>query len=141
MPKETVYEVQVDKSFYDEIKKCDNTICKCIVESNNAFLNRLWLDVQTNKYSHFDVKRFSKVFCGVENALQGDECFEELWEQVKYFNLYDAIAVMALSEDLFEQFGFYEKISFEKEVYVAKIKDKAGMKNALVKLILKKIIN
>ena len=139
VPKETVYEVQVDKEFYQEIKKYNNDVSSCIVASNEAFFYRLWEDVKGNKYSHFDIKRFSKVFCGDEDILDGTEEFDALWAKVKGFNLYDAIAVLAVVEPMFEDFGYYEKVIDDKDIYIAKVKDKTLLVDTMKSLILKKI--
>lgn len=144
VPKETIYEVQFGHDFYDFIASIDNNLAKCIVDTNKLFLENLWNSVRNGDYSHFDIRRFAKIFMGKDYKLsrreiKGRDNFEEIWPKIRYFNLYDAISVVAASDEVFKIYGHFEKIIEEQEAFVARIDDVDGFRKYMTDLIIEKL--
>lgn len=136
VPRDTVYTVQIDKTFYDVLQSRNNVIANVLAASNKMLVSVLWEDIQRGLYSHFDVRRFAKVFIG-ENftirsrIISAHDDFENVWNKIKYFNLYDAVTSLAVDEDLFAKGGYYEAVNEKDQVYVAKISQPDVIKKIL----------
>lgn len=127
VPKETVYEVQVSKKFYDDLAFGNNAIGQSMYLANRCFIEFLWKTVKKGDYSHFDVKRFLKVFMGNDYKIRSrkvtaQSSFEDIWNNIRYFNLYDVLSALAVIEDEFNG-GYYERLHQDKNIFVAKVKD------------------
>lgn len=143
VPKETVYQVQVTKEFYETLGASENPIAQSMYLANRKFIEFLWNSVKNGNYSHFDVKRFLKVFMGDEYHIRSRKVgakssFADIWDNIRYFNLYDALTVLAAFEDEFEG-GYYEQLRNGKNIFVAKISDADMLRNILYNTILKKL--
>lgn len=143
MPKETVYQVQISKGFYDEIEKSDNLLAQALWQANYQFLGYLWLTVKRGEYSHFDVKRFAKVFIGNDftirsRVITARSAFAEVWQKIKFFNMYDALTALALTEDIYEPTGYYERLG-EKNIFIAKIRDADMLRTKMCSIIKQKL--
>lgn len=126
VPKETVYQVKVGKDFYVKLKNAGNIISKVLYSCSRQCMENLWNEVKNGQVSHFDLKRYIKVFIGSDywacsKTITKESTFEEVWDKVKYFSLYDALAALAVSEREFLAGGRYEKLDEAKEVYIAQI--------------------
>lgn len=140
VPKELVYQLQVGRNFYEKLEQLKNPVAKAIAESNKICLEALWNSVKAGDFSHFDLRRFAKIFMD-ENykissrQLNAHKAFSEIWPQIKYFNLYDVLTVVTAAEKYFKQFGKYKRISENYSVYEPEIEDKAAFMTALDELI------
>lgn len=128
VPRETVYQVQVGHDFYDQLQENGGSLGKVMVLSNQKLLEMLWEDIHCGKYSHFDLRRFCKVFMGKDYQIKSGEIqpfedFSDIWPKVRYFNLYDAVAALAMQEDLWLRGGYYQQLKPNQQVFVAKIND------------------
>lgn len=144
VPKESVYQAQLGRDFYEKIAEINGMLAKCICESNKSFLECLWNSVKAGDYSHFDIRRFAKVFMGEEykissRELSGRDDFAKVWEKIRYFNLYDPMAVIAAVDSLFKTYGHYERICETARVFEAKIDDADGLRQLFKDLIFSKI--
>lgn len=139
VPKETVYQARVCKDFYERLKNIDNLISKVLYSTSRQCMENLWNEIKSGRVAHFDLKRYVKVFMGSDYPLrQGGitlhSNFDEVWEKVRYFSLYDAIAALVVSKDDFKEGGIYEKLPGKNEVYLAKITDADIIRDKLYRM-------
>lgn len=144
VPKETVYQAQVGHDFYDKMTEYKNPVAGCIYDASKMFLENLWNSVKAGDFSHFDVRRFAKVFMGADyklsqRELNGHDDFATVWAKVKYFNLYDAMAVIVAVDDLFAKYGHLEKVLENRKVWIAKIDEVESFRQLLYDLMAEKL--
>lgn len=146
VPKEVVYQVQVERGFYDRLEALKHPVAQAIVAGNKKCLENLWKSIRSGDYSHFDLRRFAKVFMGEDYKLSsrkisGKMSFEEIWPKIKYLNLYDPLAVLVAADEAFQPFGRTPRQSEKYMVYQTLINDAEGLRNFLYDLILGKLDN
>ena len=122
VPREIVYQVQVSAGFYQELGKRKNLLAR----------------------THFDIRRFAKVFLGEgykisERAINAHMSFAEVMPKIKYFNLYDVLTVLLTSEDRVRPFIGYERVAADKNVFVPVIKDVDGLRSEMLNLLSDKL--
>lgn len=124
VPRESVYQVQVEHDFYDRLEKTPHLLAQVMLLSNKKLLEMLWEDIHCGGFSHFDIRRFTKVFMGANHGdIKACEDFSTVWPKIRYFNLYDAVALMVLDKEIFDKAGYLEACPESKNVLIAKIKD------------------
>lgn len=124
VPRESFYQVQVKRDFYDCLSLIPHLIARILLASNKKLLEMLWEDIHCGRFSHFDILRFAKVFLGEErNLIKPQEDFSSVWQKIRYFNLYDPVAALVLDEKLFSKAGYFEPCRNNKNVLIAKIAD------------------
>lgn len=124
VPRESVYQAQVKRDFYDNLALIPHLIAQILLASNKKLLEMLWEDIHCGRFSHFDIMRFAKVFLGEERGLiKSQEDFSSVWPKIRFFNLYDPVAALALDEELFSKAGYFEPCRNNKNVLIAKISD------------------
>lgn len=144
VPKETVYQAQVGHDFYEKMTSYKNPVAGCIYDASKMFLENLWNSVKAGDFSHFDIRRFAKVFMGDDyrmssRKLSGHDNFATVWSKVKYFNLYDAMAVIVAVDDLFANYGHWEQVLDNRKVWIAKIDDVEKFRVLLYDLMAEKL--
>lgn len=132
VPRESVYQVQVRRDFYDRLENIPHILAQILLISNQKLLEMLWEDIHCGRFSHFDIERFVKVFMGSDDGgIKACEDFSSVWPKIRYFNLYDAVALMVLDKELFEEAGYFEPCRKSKNVLIAKIKDADAIRQRL----------
>ncbi len=132
MPRESVYQVQVRRDFYERLEKLPHLLAKILLVSNKKLLEMLWEDIHCGVFSHFDIKRFAKVFMGSDfGNIKKYEDFSSVWRKLKFFNMYDAAAALVLDKELCEQAFELEACRGNKNVLTVRIKDAAVIRNRL----------
>lgn len=144
VPREIVYQVQVSAGFYQELGKRKNLLARAVCAANGGFLEKLWASVRGGRYSHFDIRRFAKVFLGEdykisERVINAHMSFAEVMPKIKYFNLYDVLTVLLTSEDRMRPFIGYERVAADKNVFVPVIKDVDGLRSEMLNLLSDKL--
>lgn len=144
VPKEAVYQVQVGRDFYDRIDKLKSPAAKAASAGVRCFLKKLWDDVRSGQYLHFDVQRFMRVFMGDDflatgGAISPDDDFEKIWPQIKYFNLYDVLSVVVAAEKVFQRYGRFARKCENFRVYEVEISDPDGLREELQRLIFNRL--
>lgn len=132
VPRESVYQVQVERDFYDRLENLMHILAKILLISNKRLLEMLWEDIHCGQYSHFDIKRFAKVFMGNNfGEIKQYEDFSSVWRKLKYFNMYDAVAALVLDDELCTGAFELEACCRNNNVLIAKIKNAAIIRNRL----------
>lgn len=145
-PKETVYHVPLGKDFIECLEKTQHPVAEAAVATLKIYFENFWQSLKNGDFSHFDIRRFAKIFMGADyriasRLIKGRDRFEDVWPKIKHFYLYDALAVIAASNDVFSTYGKFVRVTEKYPVYKAEIFDSEGMKKYLEELILQKLGN
>lgn len=144
VPKEVVYQVQIDRQFYDDLEKLENPVAKTISASNKVFLGHLWDGVRAGDFSHFDIRRFAKVFLGEDykiskRMITGHDGFQVVWPLIKYLNFYDALTILAVSDAHIKPFAHFRKVLEDKNIYVMEVDNASGLRKQMCDLVWNKL--
>lgn len=144
VPREFVYQVPFSAEFYTRLRHSGHPVAKAIANVSRAALENLWNGVRGGNYSHFDVRRFAKVFMGktVRQAfkeISGRDDFATIEAKIRNFYLYDVFTVLAADEQLFRKFARLQRLGNKYSVFQAEITDPAVAKEQTEKLIFKKL--
>lgn len=144
MPRETVYQVPFSPEFYARIKQSKNLVAQAIAKVSRHSLENLWNNIRNGVYSHFDIRRFAKVFMGMSyrealKEISGREDFAAIESKIRNFYLYDVFTVLAADDVSFKQFFRLNKPNEDYSVFVAEIEDVEKVSREIEKLIFKKL--
>ena len=143
VPRETVYQVPMNKNFYNQLRLSSHPVAQAIVNVSRSALENLWNDILSGHFPHFDVRRFAKVFMGMTvcqamKEISRYDDFETVESKICHYYLYDVLTVLAADEPLFRQFAKLERMPGDYPVFQAEIIDSDKARQVIENLIFKK---
>lgn len=144
VPKEAVYKLNIGRDLYDMLEKSDSLLAKCIISSNKNLVSRLWDTVRAGQCSHFDIHRFVKIFMGEDYQIASSQItlkddFEKVWDNIKYFHMYDALSMIVAVDEDFKPFGDYVRLDEDKNIVIAEVLEPEPLKNKIYEVIRNKL--
>lgn len=144
VPRETAYQVPMDRSFYNQLSMSSHPVARAVVNVSRLALENLWNDIRRGSYSHFDIRRFAKVFMGMTvrqamKEISSRDAFEIIEPKIRHYYLYDVLTVLAADDPLFRQFVRLDKKFDNYPVFRAEIIDPEKARQVIEKLIFKKL--